>query len=127
MLTHRGGGAVLVYSVGGESFLHRPSLGLGGDGAEKLSRAHKCRDGKRKSVGGNVVDGRKATVVDLLLSAYRVELHGLDKQGVVEIRHGGIVKGDMTVFTDSKHHGVDGMGLKKLGISCTLCLRTRGG
>ena len=64
-------------------------LGFGGDDAEEVIAREK--GGDRQGDGGlwHILQPGEAPVVDLLVAADGVQLHGLDNLGVGKIRHGG--------------------------------------
>ena len=68
---------------------------------ENTFARHERRYRNRKRVFGYVGDGRKTTVVYLLLPAYRIEFYFFYRFRVFKIRNPRIVKCDMTVFAYS--------------------------
>jgi len=70
------------------------------DDAEVLGLSED-RNGQAEGCPGDVRQGSKAAIIQLLLSAGMVELDGLHQQGVVEISDGRIIERDMSVFSDA--------------------------
>src|ERR1017187_2284156 len=60
---------------------------------------------------------RETPVVDLLPAARAVQLHHLDPQGVVKVRNGRVIEGDVPVFAYSKANEVDRPLGEQLGIA----------
>jgi hypothetical protein len=84
-------------------------------GAEQSVTVEEPRYGDGKRAGGYVAESRKAPVIDLLLAALQVEIHGLDGERVRKVGR-GVVKGKMAVGADAATDNIDGRGVELCGI-----------
>ncbi len=58
-------------------------------------------------MGGNIFETIKATIVELLLPASRVEPDDLDEDGIEEVGDGWVVKCEVAVLTDPRADDID--------------------
>ena len=72
-------------------------------------------------MGGYVVDGCKAAVVYLLVTAHLIQRNELNLFGIVEISYPRIVERDMCVLTNAEKYDIGGILGKKIAISLALC------
>lgn len=84
-------------------------FGGGGNNAEYYLGSNQGGDGKCHSVGGNKVNGCKASVVNLLHTAYVIQFHGLNGVFIVKISYVGVVKGNMSVFANAEAYNINGI------------------
>lgn len=97
-------------------------LGFGGDDAEEVFPRKEGGDGQGDGGLGDVLQPGEAPVVDLLVAADGVQRHGLDRLGVMEVRHGWIVEGDVAVLPDAHDHDVGGVLTEQGGVAVALGL-----
>ena len=97
MAAQNGGRTFFVYIVA-KRCLYRFCLSLCGNDAEKMISRKKSRNGKSDRGPWNVVKLSKATVIHLLIAADLIKHYRLDSFGIIEIRHGRIIKGDMSII-----------------------------
>ena len=71
----------------------------------------------------NIIDLCKTSIIYLLLTALLVEIDNLDTLRVVEISYMRIVKGNVTVLTDTQENNINRMLFKYLVLSLNLFLR----
>ena len=98
-------------------------LAGGGNNAEYCLGCYKGGDGKCHGVGRNQVDRRKASVVNLLHTAYVIQFHGLYRIFIVEIRYVRVIKSNMSVFADTHTDDIAGVLCKQCGISFRFRIR----
>ena len=97
-------------------------LGFGGDDAEEMIPREEGGDRQGDGGLGDVLQPGEAPVVDLLVAADGIQLHGLDRLGVGKNRHGGIVESDVAVFSDAHDHDIGGVLAEQGGVAVALGL-----
>ena len=97
-------------------------LGFGGDDAEEVIPRKEGGNGQGDGGLGHVLQPGDAPVVDLLVAADGVQLHGLDRLGVMEVCHGGIVEGDVAVLANAHDHDIGGVLTEQSGVAVALGL-----
>ena len=86
---------------------------------------HDSRDSQSKSAAGYIIDTREPTFSHLLPATRFVQFYDFDLHGISKVSYWGVVKGNMTIFTNSDETQVNGVFLEQLGISSAVCLRIR--
>ena len=102
-------------------------LGFGGDDTEEMIPREEGGDGQGDGGLGDVLQPCEAPVVDLLVAADGIQLHGLDRLGVGKVCHGWIIEGDVAVLPDAHDHDVRGVLTEQGGVSVALGFGVLGG
>ena len=105
--------------------LHRPGQHLAHDVRLVISRGHakkfsggaQLRDTDGQGVLGHGMDVGEMSLIHLLLAADCVQFDDFDGVRVIEMSHGRIVKGEVSVVADAEEAQVDGVGLQEAGVS----------
>ena len=72
-------------------------------------------------MGGHLIDGCKATIIDLLLTADLVKGDYLDRLFVIKFGDPRIIERDVSVFTDTHNYDIGGIVCQKLRVALALC------
>jgi hypothetical protein len=83
-------------------------------------------NGEGVSELGNGFQAWKCTFPHLLLAACIVQLHHFDRMGIVEIRDGRIIEGEVPVLANAKTTEIDGLRAEKVRVAGTLGQRLIG-
>ena len=92
---------------------------------EYARAAEQRGDGQCNGTRGDVCEGRKAPVVDLLSAAGLWEVNYADGGGVVKVA-AWVIECDVAVFAYAQHDHVDGARIEEIGVAGRLGLGISG-